>query len=78
MTIIQKSTTQEHLGKILAMMTAMITSVAPIGQFLFGKLFHYFEDNVFIPMIMIVLLSLGLTILSSIMFKDKSLESIKA
>lgn len=78
MTIIQKSTTQEHLGKVLAMMTAMITSVAPIGQFLFGKLFHYFEDNVFIPMIMIVLLSLGLTILSSIMFKDKSLESIKA
>ncbi|NMA61196.1 MAG: MFS transporter [Firmicutes bacterium] len=52
-TSIQKETPNELLGKVLATITAVAQSAAPLGQLLYGRLFEVLKNAIYIPMLII-------------------------
>jgi len=61
-TSIQRETPHLLLGKVLAVATMISQLAAPLGQYLLGKLYHTFSLNLFIPTILISLLTFLLAI----------------
>ncbi|WP_313149990.1 MFS transporter [Lysinibacillus capsici] len=53
MTLVQKETPNEQLGKVMAIMMAVSQCMAPLGQMGYGLLFEYFQANIYIPVLMI-------------------------
>lgn len=52
-TLVQKETPNEHLGKVMAIIIAVSQCMAPIGQIIYGLLFEAFSVKVYIPILMI-------------------------
>ncbi|MBG9454010.1 ABC transporter permease [Lysinibacillus sphaericus] len=52
-TLVQKKTPNEHLGKVMAIIIAVSQCMAPIGQIIYGLLFEAFSVKVYIPILMI-------------------------
>lgn len=53
MTLVQKETPNEQLGKVMAIMMAVSQCMAPLGQMGYGVLFEFFQANIYIPVLMI-------------------------
>ena len=53
MTLVQKETPNEQLGKVMAIMMAVSQCMAPLGQMGYGLLFEFFQGNIYIPVLMI-------------------------
>lgn len=53
MTLVQKDTPNEQLGKVMAIMMAVSQCMAPLGQMGYGLLFEFFQDNIYVPVLMI-------------------------
>lgn len=53
MTLVQKETPNEQLGKVMAIMMAVSQCMAPLGQMGYGLLFEFFQANIYIPVLMI-------------------------
>lgn len=58
---VQKKTSNENLGKVMAIITAVSQCAAPVGQLLYGALFEVFDTNVVIPTVMVAVLMLGVS-----------------
>ncbi|MFE3572697.1 MFS transporter [Lysinibacillus sp. NPDC059133] len=52
-TVVQKETPNENLGKVMAIIIAVSQCMAPIGQILYGLLFEAFSVKVYVPILMI-------------------------
>jgi len=53
MTLVQKETPNEQLGKVMAIMIAVSQCMAPLGQMGYGLLFEFFQANIYIPVFII-------------------------
>ncbi|MGE7881499.1 MFS transporter [Bacillus sp. NPDC094077] len=52
-TVVQKKTPNENLGKVMAIITAVSQCMAPIGQFVYGFMFEEFSMKIYLPIIAI-------------------------
>ncbi|MEQ6356289.1 MFS transporter [Lysinibacillus sp. M3] len=52
-TLVQKETPNENLGKVMAIIIAISQCMAPIGQIVYGLLFEAFSVKVYVPILMI-------------------------
>ncbi len=52
-TVVQKETPNENLGKVMAIIIAVSQCMAPIGQILYGLLFEAFSIQIYVPIIMV-------------------------
>lgn len=50
---VQKKTSNNNLGKVMAIIMAISQCAAPIGQLLYGVAFEVFKTNVYIPLLFI-------------------------
>lgn len=53
--VIQKETPNEMLGKVMSIVIAVAQCAAPLGQFVFGKLFEVFSDQPYIPVVIVII-----------------------
>ncbi|UDN60500.1 MFS transporter [Clostridioides sp. ES-W-0016-02] len=72
LTIIQKQTPNELLGKVMATITAVSQCVAPVGQIMHGKLFEIFSSTVYIPIVCMFIIMLLISILAKYLYKNES------
>ncbi|MGE7839543.1 MFS transporter [Lysinibacillus sp. NPDC093712] len=61
-TIVQKKTPNENLGKVMAIIMAVSQCMAPIGQILYGLLFEAFSLKVYVPILFICCAMLLMTV----------------
>ncbi|MGE7632825.1 MFS transporter [Bacillus paramycoides] len=52
-TVVQKKTLNENLGKVMAIITAVSQCMAPIGQVVYGFMFEGFSLKIYLPMLCI-------------------------
>lgn len=52
-TVIQKKTPNENLGKVMAIITAISQCMAPIGQVVYGFMFEGFSTKIYLPILAI-------------------------
>ncbi|MBY2478591.1 MFS transporter [Clostridioides difficile] len=71
LTIVQKQTPNELLGKVMATITAVSQCVAPVGQIMHGKLFEVFSLKVYIPIICMFIIMLLISILAKHLYKNE-------
>ncbi|MCC0638852.1 MULTISPECIES: MFS transporter [unclassified Clostridioides] len=72
LTIVQKQTPNELLGKVMATITAVSQCVAPVGQIMHGKLFEIFSSTVYIPIVCMFIIMLLISILAKYLYKNES------
>ncbi len=48
-TVVQKKTSNENLGKVMAIITAVSQCMAPIGQVVYGFMFEKFSMKIYLP-----------------------------
>ncbi|PGK35732.1 MFS transporter [Bacillus thuringiensis] len=48
-TVVQKKTPNENLGKVMAIITAVSQCMAPIGQVVYGFMFEGFSSKIYLP-----------------------------
>ncbi|MFJ5764084.1 MFS transporter [Lysinibacillus sp. NPDC093210] len=61
-TMVQKKTPNENLGKVMAIIMAVSQCMAPIGQILYGVLFEVFSLKVYVPILFICCAMLLMTV----------------
>lgn len=71
LTIVQKQTPNELLGKVMATITAISQCVAPLGQIMHGKLFEVFSSRVYIPIVCMFIIMLLVSILAKYLYKNE-------
>ncbi|MGR3778382.1 MFS transporter [Bacillus paramycoides] len=52
-TVVQKKTPNENLGKVMAIITAVSQCMAPIGQIVYGYMFEGFSLKIYLPILCI-------------------------
>ncbi|EEL76403.1 MFS transporter [Bacillus cereus] len=52
-TVVQKKTPNENLGKVMAIITAVSQCMAPIGQVVYGFMFEGFSTKIYLPILVI-------------------------
>lgn len=72
LTIVQKQTPNELLGKVMATITTVSQCVAPVGQIMHGKLFEIFSSTVYIPIVCMFIIMLLISILAKYLYKNES------
>jgi len=70
-TAIQKKTSNENLGKVMAIITAVAQCVAPIGQIMYGVLFQGFSQAVFIPTLFASAVMFAMAFMAQRLFKNE-------
>lgn len=50
---VQKETSNDNLGKVMAIIMAISQCAAPIGQIIYGVAFEVFKSNVYLPLLLI-------------------------
>ena len=63
-TIIQRETPNHLLGKVMAIIGTAAQAAAPIGQLLYGHLFHVFNIRVYVPTLLAGVFTLALSYLA--------------
>jgi MFS family permease len=70
-TAVQKKTSNEYLGKVMAIIMAVAQCTSPIGQFTYGILFREFSRTVYVPILLVSAVMFALTVISKRMLKDE-------
>jgi MFS family permease len=71
-TIIQKQTPNELLGKVMAILFATSTCATPIGQILYGALLDGFSTSIYIPILIVSGVTSILAFVAKVMFGHKT------
>lgn len=69
---VQRVTSNENLGKVMAIIMAVAGCAAPIGQVIYGVVFESFSDVLYFPILAISLLMLVITFATRRMFSTES------
>ncbi len=64
-TLVQKETPNQLLGKVMAIVMALAQCAAPVGQALYGVLFENFNTSVYIPTLTAALCAMGIALVAS-------------
>ena len=70
-TAVQKKTSNEYLGKVMAIIMAVAQCTSPAGQFMYGILFREFSRTVYIPIFLVSAVMFALTVISQRMLKNE-------
>lgn len=65
MTLVQRQTPNDKLGKVMAIMMAVSQCMAPLGQIGYGMLFEVFQGRIYIPVLMIAVCVLLLAFITN-------------
>ncbi len=68
--LVQKETPNELIGKVMAIIVAVAQCAAPLGQILYGTLLEFFRNAVYIPIIIIGFMGLGIAVVTNKLFRD--------
>lgn len=71
-TIIQKTTRNEMLGKTMAILFAASSCATPIGQMVYGALLDGFSSNVYVPFFIGAAVTVAVSLLAQQMLKTKA------
>lgn len=52
-TVVQKKTPNENLGKVMAIITAVAQCMAPVGQIIYGVIFEAFSIRIYLPTLLV-------------------------
>ena len=69
-TIIQKQTPNELLGKVMAIIIGVSQCVAPIGQIVYGMLFEHFSTQPYLPTVAISIAMIVLGLITKKLFQN--------
>ncbi len=76
-TVVQKETPNENLGKVMAIIIAVSQCMAPIGQILYGLLFEGFSINIYVPILIISVVMVVLAIATKRILRFEVSEAVK-
>ncbi len=65
---VQRVTSIEHLGKVMAIIMAVAQCAAPLGQVIYGSVFESFSDVLYLPIFTISILMIIIALVSQRMF----------
>ncbi|PEE41479.1 MFS transporter [Bacillus pseudomycoides] len=71
-TVVQKKTPNENLGKVMAIITAVAQCMAPIGQAIYGIMFEAFNIKVYLPTLFVSLIMIVIAILTKRLLRNES------
>ena len=63
-TVVQKKTPNENLGKVMAIITAVSQCMAPIGQVVYGFMFEKFSMKIYLPILAISFIMILLAVVT--------------
>ena len=63
-TVVQKKTPNENLGKVMAIITAVSQCMAPIGQVVYGFMFEEFSMKIYLPILVISFIMLLIAVVT--------------
>ncbi|MDA1652251.1 MFS transporter [Bacillus cereus group sp. TH160LC] len=63
-TVVQKKTLNENLGKVMAIITAISQCMAPIGQVVYGFMFEEFSMKIYLPILVISFIMLLIAVVT--------------
>lgn len=75
-TVVQKKTSNENLGKVLAIITAVAQCMAPIGQVIYGFMFETFSIKVYVPILFVSLIMIIIAIVAKRILKNEGESSV--
>lgn len=69
-TIVQKKTPNENLGKVMAIIMAISQCMVPIGQIIYGVVFETFSMQIYLPILFIGLLMVLMAVATNRLWKN--------
>lgn len=69
---VQRVTSNENLGKVMAIIMAVAGCAAPVGQVIYGVVFESFSDVLYFPILVVSLLMLVIAFATRRMFSTES------
>ncbi|MGG0239659.1 MFS transporter [Bacillus rhizoplanae] len=63
-TVVQKKTPDENLGKVMAIITAVAQCMAPIGQVIYGLIFETFSIKIYLPILFVSFIMIVIAIVT--------------
>ncbi|MGN4542692.1 MFS transporter [Bacillus cereus group sp. MYBK95-2] len=63
-TVVQKKTPNENLGKVMAIITTVSQCMAPIGQVVYGFMFEGFSTKIYLPILVISFIMILLAVVT--------------
>ncbi|MGE7926159.1 MFS transporter [Lysinibacillus xylanilyticus] len=76
-TVVQKETPNENLGKVMAIIIAVSQCMAPIGQILYGVLFEAFNVKVYVPILIISIVMVVMAIATKRILRFENSDAAK-
>lgn len=73
-TLVQKHSPKEILGKVMAIVMSAASCVMPIGQAIYGVVFENFNANVYVPVLCAFMFMILIAIASKLTFRKVSLS----
>ncbi|MEH7459312.1 MFS transporter [Bacillus sp. JJ1127] len=70
-TVVQKNTPNENLGKVMAIITAVAQCMAPIGQVIYGVMFETFSIKVYLPILFISFIMIVMAIVTKRILRNE-------
>jgi MFS family permease len=76
-TKIQTETPNELLGKIMSIVLALSTCAIPLGQMFYGILLEKFKNSIFIPILLVAMLTAILALSAKVMLTNADRKQVK-
>ncbi|WP_434180134.1 MFS transporter [Bacillus thuringiensis] len=70
-TVVQKKTPNENLGKVMAFITAVSQCMAPIGQVVYGFMFERFSTKIYLPIFAISFIMILIAIVTKKILRNE-------
>ncbi|WP_142408669.1 MFS transporter [Bacillus cereus] len=70
-TVVQKKTPNENLGKVMAIITAVSQCMAPIGQVVYGFMFEGFSTKIYLPILAISFIMILIAIVTKKILRNE-------
>ncbi|MGF9965984.1 MFS transporter [Bacillus rhizoplanae] len=72
-TVVQKKTPDENLGKVMAIITAVAQCMAPIGQVIYGFIFETFSIKIYLPILFVSFIMIVIAIVTKRILRKEGL-----
>ncbi|PFA22618.1 MFS transporter [Bacillus cereus] len=70
-TVVQKKTSNENLGKVMAIITAVAQCMAPIGQVIYGFMFEIFSVKVYLPILFVSFIMIVIAVVTKRILRNE-------
>lgn len=75
-TVVQKKTPNENLGKVMAIITAVSQCMAPIGQVVYGFMFEGFSTKIYLPILAISFIMIIIAVVTKKILRNEGTSFI--